>query len=136
MEPYRKIMAAGQADVVMTAHIFHAKLDPVYPATLSKPIIAGLLREELGYEGVVMSDDLQMGAIRRCYGFETAIRLALEAGVDILALANNLEYAPDLATRTIAAVKQLVQDGTLTETRIHQSYARILQLKNRLRISF
>ena len=133
LEPYRKILAAGQADVVMTAHIFNANLDPVYPATLSKPIVTGLLREELGYEGVVMSDDLQMGAIRRYYGFETAIRLALEAGVDILSLANNLEYAPDLATRAIAVVKQLVQDGTLTEKRIHQSYARILQLKNRLR---
>jgi beta-N-acetylhexosaminidase len=119
----------------MTAHIFNAN-SILYPATLSRPIITGLLRDELGYEGVVMSDDLQMGAIRRGYGFETAIRLALEAGVDILALANNLEYAPDLARRAIAVVKQLVQDGTLTETRIHQSYARILQLKNCLRISF
>ncbi len=136
LEPYRKIIAAGQADVVMTAHIFNANLDSVYPATLSRPIVTGLLREELGYDGVVMSDDLQMGAIRRYYGLETAIRLALEAGVDILALANNLEFAPDLAARAIAVVRQLMQDGAVTETRIHQSYARIQQLKNRLRIAF
>jgi beta-N-acetylhexosaminidase len=135
LEPYRKVIAAGQADVVMTAHIYNAKLDPVYPATLSRSIITGLLREELGYEGVVMSDDLRMGAIRRYYGFETAIRLAVEAGVDILALANNLEFAPDLAARAMAVVKRLVQDGAVTETRIQQSYARILQLKHRLRIS-
>jgi beta-N-acetylhexosaminidase len=120
----------------MTAHVFNANLDPVYPATLSRPIITGLLREELSYNGVVMSDDLQMGAIRKYYGFETAIRLALEAGVDILALANNLEFAPDLAARAIAIVKQLVQDGTVTEMRINQSYVRIQQLKNRLRTSF
>ena len=80
LEPYRKIMAAGQADVVMTAHIFNANLDPVYPATLSKPIITGLLREELGYDGVVMSDDLQMGAIRRYYGFETAHSIGPRSG--------------------------------------------------------
>jgi beta-N-acetylhexosaminidase len=59
--------------------------------------------------------------------------LALEAGVDILALANNLEFAPDLVVRAIAIVKQLVRDGAVTETRIHQSYERIRQLKNRLR---
>ena len=130
LEPYREIIAAGQADVVMTAHIFNANLDSVYPATLSKPIITGLLREELGYDGVVMSDDLQMGAIRRYYSLETTIQLALDAGVDILALANNLEFASDLAARAIAIVKQLVHDGAVTEARIHQSYARIQQLKN------
>ena len=133
LEPYRKIIAAGQADVVMTAHIFNANLDPVYPATLSRTIITKLLREELGYDGVVMSDDLQMGAIRRYYGLETTVRLAIDAGVDILALANNLEFAPDLAARAIAVVRQLVQDGTVTETRIYQSYERIRQLKNDLR---
>lgn len=132
LEPYRNLIAAGQADVVMTAHIFNANFDPVYPATLSKPIITGLLREELGYDGVVMSDDLQMGAIRRYYGLETTIRLAIDAGVDILALANNLEFASDLAARAIAIVKQLVQDGAVTEARIHQSYERIRKLKNRL----
>lgn len=132
LEPYRQIIAAGQAEVVMTAHTFNAKLDPVYPATLSKPIVTGLLRGELAYDGVVMSDDLQMGAIGRYYGFETAIRLAVEAGVDILALANNLDYAPDLAPRAMTIVKQLVQDGTVSEARIAQSYARLQQLKNRL----
>ena len=132
LEPYREIIATGQADVVMTAHTFNAKLDPVYPATLSKPIVTGLLRGELAYDGVVMSDDLQMGAIGRYYGFETALRLAVEAGVDILALANNLDYAPELAPRAIAVVKHLVQDGTVSEARIAQSYARIRQLKNRL----
>ena len=60
----------------MTAHIFNATLDPDYPATLSHATIEGVLRGELGYDGVVLTDDMQMGAIAQYYGFEQAIELA------------------------------------------------------------
>src|SRR5512136_791325 len=89
LEPFRNIIQAGMCDVVMTAHIFNEHLDPDYPATLSYPTISGILRERLGWDVVVITDDMGMGAITQYYGFETAIELAVKAGADILAYANN-----------------------------------------------
>ena len=132
LEPYANIIKAGEADVIMTAHVFNANLDSEYPATLSKPTITGILREELGYDGVVISDDMQMGAIADHYGFETAIQATIEAGVDIIAIANNSVYEEDIAARTIALIKQLVQDGKISEARINESYQRIQRLKSKL----
>lgn len=133
LEPYRNLINGNLADAVMTAHIFNSKLDPQYPATLSKKIITGILREQLHYDGVVITDDMQMGAIRQYYGFEQAVELALDAGVDMLAIANNLVYEPDAAARVIRIVKQMVTDGKITEQRIDQSYQRILRLKARIK---
>jgi beta-N-acetylhexosaminidase len=132
LEPYANIIQAGQADAIMTAHVFNANLDSEYPATLSRPTITGILREELGYGGVVISDDMQMGAIADHYGFETAIQKSIEAGVDIIAIANNSVYEEDIAARTVALIKQLVQDGRVDEARIHESYQRIQRLKSKL----
>jgi beta-N-acetylhexosaminidase len=131
LEPYANIIKAGEADAIMTAHVFNANLDRDYPATLSKPTITGLLREELGYGGVVISDDMQMGAIVNEYGFETAIQAALEAGIDIIAMANNSTYEEDIVARTATLIKRLVEDGKISETRIDESYQRIQPLKNR-----
>ncbi|MDY0212604.1 MAG: glycoside hydrolase family 3 protein [Desulfuromonadaceae bacterium] len=130
--PYQRIIAAGQADLVMTAHVFNAQLDPEYPATLSRSIIDGLLRQQLGYDGVVISDDMQMGAIVDYYGFETALGLAITAGVDILIFGNNLQYDEHIVPHTIATIKKLIHAGTLSEARIDQAYRHIMQLKSRL----
>ncbi len=130
--PFADLIAAGEADVVMTAHIFNATLDPARPATLSPTVIGGILRGELGYSGVVMSDDLQMRAITKYYGFDAAIEAAINAGVDILAFANNLDFDPDVAARAIATVKSLVLSGRLSAERIAESFRRIMQLKSRL----
>lgn len=132
LEPYARLIAAGQCDAVMTAHIFNANLDPSLPATLSERIITGLLRDELRFDGVIVSDDMQMKAISDHYGFETAIRLAMEAGVDILAIANNSVFEPDVAARAIAVIQRLVQEGRISAARIEQSYQRIMRLKARL----
>jgi beta-N-acetylhexosaminidase len=130
--PYERLIASGEVDAIMTAHVFNASLDPVYPATLSQATITGLLRGELGYDGVVISDDLQMGAITQEYGFETAVQKAVEAGVDILAFANNSVYEEDVAARAIAVIRGLVQGGTIGEERIAESYRRIRRLKQKL----
>ncbi|MDI6727017.1 MAG: glycoside hydrolase family 3 N-terminal domain-containing protein, partial [Smithellaceae bacterium] len=132
LAPYRQIIKAREADAIMTAHIFHAGLDQDWPATLSRKIIRGLLREELGYDGMVISDDLQMGAIIHHYGFETAIGKAVEAGVDILIFANNSLYEEDIASRAIAVIKGLVQSGAISERQIDESYRRITRLKSPL----
>jgi beta-N-acetylhexosaminidase len=133
LEPYRNIIQAGMCEVVMTAHIFNAHLDPDYPATLSKPTITGLLRDQLGWDGVVITDDMGMGAITQYYGFETAIELALAAGADILAYANNSAvFDPTIPARAFQVVKRLVENGVIKEARIDQSYRRIMRLKERL----
>jgi beta-N-acetylhexosaminidase len=132
LEPFRRIIAAGQADVVMTAHIFNATVDADYPATLSKKTIDGMLRGELGYQGVVVTDDMQMGAIREQYGFEQALELAVNAGADIVSIANNTIYEADVHERAFSAVAQAVQAGRIDPARIDEAYGRITALKRRL----
>jgi beta-N-acetylhexosaminidase len=133
LEPFGNIIAAGQADVVMTAHIYNANLDPNYPATLSHSTITGLLREQLGWDGVVVTDDMGMGAITQYYGFDSAIALTIGAGADILAYANNSSvFDPTIPARAFAVIKGLVEQGVITESRIDESYQRITQLKERL----
>jgi len=132
--PFGNIIAAGKADVVMTAHIFNANLDPDYPATLSYSTITGILRQQLGWDGVVITDDMGMGAITQYYGFEQALQLSIEAGADILAYAINSAagFDPTIPARAFVEIKRLVQQGIIPESRIEQSYQRIMQLKARL----
>lgn len=132
LTPYRQLIQSGLCDVIMTAHIFNAKLDDTYPATLSRRIVTGILREQLGYNGVIMSDDLQMRAISQLYDFETAVQLAVAAGVDIIAISNNLSYADNWAERTVATVLDLVTRGQVSAERIDQSYRRVMNAKQRL----
>ncbi len=132
LEPYTSIIKAEQADAIMTAHVFNATLDPQYPATLSEPAITGLLRKSLGYDGVVVSDDIQMEAIRQHYGHETAVAAAIEAGVDIILIGNNTIYEEGIAGRTVGIIQQLVRDGKISETRIAEAYQRIQRLKSRI----
>ncbi len=130
--PYANLIHNGLADAIMTAHIYNAHLDAIYPATLSGPIITGILRHRLGYDGVVISDDMQMRAISRQFDFEDAVGLAVIAGVDILSISNNLAYADDWPERAIKAILSLVEEGKVSAERIDQSYQRIQRLKQRL----
>ena len=132
LEPYAAIIEAGLADAVMTAHIFNATLDADHPATLSHPTITTILREELGYDGVVITDDMQMGAIADHYGFESAVQMAIEAGVDILSFANNSVYEENVAAQAASQLVRLVQMGVIDEARIDASYRRVQRLKARL----
>lgn len=132
LEPFAALIRSGKCDMVMTGHLFNSRLDPLHPATLSRKTINGLLRGALGFDGVVVTDDLQMGAISRHYGMEQAIELAVNAGVDILLFGNNLEYDPDMARRAHAILKKLVREERVSRERISQSYERIMRLKARL----
>ena len=134
LEPYQALIVAGYHDPIMTAHVFNGKLDPLYPATLSKAILDGVLRGKLGFKGVIVSDDMQMKAIADHYGLETAIRLAIEAGVDILLFGNNTSYDAEIASKATAIIRSLLQKKIITEARIDRSYRRIMELKQRYHI--
>lgn len=127
--PFRDIIAAGSTDAVLVAHVFDATLDPDYPASLSQSVITGMLRGELGFEGVVISDDLQMGAIRQVYGFDTAVERAILAGTDVLTIANQQLYQPDVVSRTIDVIADAVSAGRIPASRIDESWTRIRRLK-------
>ena len=129
LEPYAELIAAGLADAVMTAHVFNRHLDSDFPATLSEATISGILRGELGYDGVVLTDDIQMGAIANHYGFEVALERAIGAGADIVILANNTLYEEDSVPRAAACIRRLVEAGKVAEERIDESCARIARLK-------
>jgi beta-N-acetylhexosaminidase len=122
LPPFKAAIAAG-IDSIMTAHIQVRSLDPSgEPATLSKPIMTGLLRNELGYDGVVVTDSLAMAGVRKMHPDEEIPVLAIEAGVDQMLM------PPDL-NLTINAVLTAVRSGRLSEQRIDQSVLRILKQK-------
>lgn len=110
---------------VMVAHILMTAIDQEHPASLSQAVVTGLLREQLGFDGVVFTDDLTMGAITENYGLDEAAVLALEAGCDVLLVCHN---EGDLALAR-QAVLDAVASGRLTEERIDRSVYRILSLK-------
>jgi len=133
LEPYETLFARKLPDMVMTAHIYNREIDETYPSTLSTNTIDGLLRDDLGYDGVVITDDMMMKAIADHYGLETAIKQAVLAGVDILLFANNTySYDPDIAKKTFTTLKALVENGDISPERIDRSYQRIMTLKNKL----
>lgn len=127
--PYKRLFAEKDIRAVMTAHIYNANIDSVWPATLSKKTINGLLRDSLGFNGVVFSDDMQMDAIRKEYGLETAIQQAINAGVDVLIFGNNLHYEPDIAERAVRIIQKLIREEKIEKETIERSLARIDSLK-------
>ncbi len=129
LEPFATLIGDGRADAVLTAHVFNSRLDADHPATLSRATVTGILREQLGWDGAVLSDDMQMGAIRDAYGYEEAVALAIEAGIDLLVVANQIVYEADVAARTIDVVEGLVRSGRISESRIDESWRRISALK-------
>jgi beta-N-acetylhexosaminidase len=134
LNPFRTIIKVGKCDMVMTAHVFNGTLDPKWPATLSYNILTEILRHGLHYDGVIISDDMQMKAISSFYGLETAIKMALLAGIDILVFPNNSTFQEDIAARTITIIKNYVSRGIISENRINESYRRIMKLKERIKI--
>jgi beta-N-acetylhexosaminidase len=131
LEPYK--LLKNKADTVMVAHVFNKNLDSKYPATLSAKTVNGLLRKELGYRGVVITDDLQMGAISKKYGLKTTLQLAINAGDDILLFGNQLDPRKVVTTKKLVdSIVSLVKDGKVSKRSIENSYNRIQRLKKKL----
>lgn len=134
LKPYEVLIDSGYVDAVMTSHIVNKRLDKEgHPGTLSDDVITGILRQRLGFDGVVFTDDMQMHAITKHYGLEDAIRLAIEAGVDIMTFSNNITGSDERTVdRVHSIIRDLVRKGVIPERRIDESFDRIMKLKRRL----
>ncbi len=134
LEPFRRLIKKGKADVVMTAHIINGNIDPDYPATLSRKTIDGVLRKQLGYDGVVVSDDMYMEGIIKKYDIENALVLAINAGCDLLCVGNNINtgFEPDRPFRLVELIVKNVKNGRIPWGRLVQSHRRIEKLYKKL----
>jgi beta-N-acetylhexosaminidase len=131
LEPYTALIASGVVDAIMSGNILNRTLDPGAPASLSPATIDGLLRGQLGWSGVVVTDDLGAVAITSRFSQTEAVARAIEAGNDILLFANQATYVPDLASRLVTTIEGLVASGRITEARIETSIARLDALPTR-----
>ncbi len=134
LEPYRILAAEGRLDAVLAARITHPMLDPDYPACLSRKIVQGVLRDKLGFDGVVISDALEMLAIWDVYGFERGIILAVNAGVDMLLFCNEsglVPYSDERGPDAVEVIVSAVARGEIPEERVNEACRRILALKSR-----
>jgi beta-N-acetylhexosaminidase len=126
--PFKAAIDAG-LPVIMTAHILYPAIDEKYPATLSKKILNDILRKELGFQGVIMSDGLEMGALSRHYPLKETLKTAIEAGVDLILLYTRYDLK-----EMIALVEDLVIEGALSERQIDTGVERVLRLKKTYRL--
>lgn len=132
LEPYQKLINANDVQMIMTAHVFNSQLDKKYPATLSHNVNTKLLREMMGYDGVVISDDLQMKAITKHYNLKQTVTLAINSGVDMLLFGNQL--ASIYIDKLVDVIYEQVKNGSIDLQRIKESNKRIelLHLKPKI----
>ena len=134
--PYKKLIQDNKTDIIMTAHVMNTNIDPDNPATLSSIFLKDILRDKLNYDGLIVSDDMQMGAIVENFGFEEAIIKAINAGCDLLIFSNNSPvYDEDIAQKAVEVIKKAIKDGKIKEETIRNSYNRIKQLKDSFEIN-
>jgi len=128
--PYKRLIAAGKCDAIMSAHVFNKNLDATYPATLSYNTMTKLLRQEMKYSGVIMTDDMSMGAITEKWTTDEAVELAINAGVDMFIFSR---ADPVTLRKTIATIAKLVEAGKIPQSRIDESYTRITKLAAKMK---
>jgi beta-N-acetylhexosaminidase len=131
--PFRDLIGENFAQMIMVGHLIHPRFsDGNLPASLSKRAIGGVLRDELGFRGLVVTDDLDMGAIRERYAVEDAAVLAIAAGADLIIVANTRMPDAQLPERIISAVIRAVADSRISAANIEESYRRIRAAKQSL----
>ena len=135
LEPYRRLARDGLLDMVMVGHLYHPRFSDGerLPASLSARAIAALRADgSIGFKGVVVSDDLEMGAVRESYSLADRVIMAVNAGTDLLVFSNVTSRDPELGVTIHAIIAEAVRDGRIPRARIEEAYGRILLLKRRL----
>jgi beta-N-acetylhexosaminidase len=121
------LIKLGDTQMLMTAHVLVPALDPDFPATVS-PIVISDLRERIGYDGVIITDDLAMQAISDRWSYAESAVMALAAGVDMVMLAAE----PENASSTVQAVIEAIERGELSRARVFEAYSRVMRVKTEL----
>ncbi len=130
--PYKRLIKSGYKDFIMSGHLFNAKLDSDYPASLSHKVLTGLLRDSLGFDGLIITDGMFMGAISNNYSFDKAVELAINAGNDILLYTSNNLNGKSLVDSVVNIVMNKISEGKISEQRIDESYNKIMMKKSLL----
>jgi beta-N-acetylhexosaminidase len=132
--PFLQLLSQSEhCDMVMVAHVVNRNLDPSgLPATLSYNMISGLLRHDLHFDGVVITDDMQMKAISDYYGLSSALTLAINAGADLFIFGNQLDPKVKTPKKLIDIIEKQVSSGEISEERVTEAYQRIMKLKHAL----
>jgi beta-N-acetylhexosaminidase len=134
LAPYRTLITAGFVDMVMVGHVIEPEFSDGgnTPASLSVRAIEGQLRGRLRFGGLVVTDDLDMGAIRNRYSVEDAAVMAIRAGADLVIVANHKQPDPKIADDIIAAISKAVADGKIRRDQIEQAYRLLVSQKLRI----
>src|SRR5690606_18865446 len=127
--PFKDAINNG-ADVVMVAHILMTQIDTEYPASMSNVIITDILRGDLGFDGVVITDDMTMRAIEKNYSIGYAALESIKAGADIILVGHNYENA----ITVFNSIKTGIDTGAISIDRIDESVYRILKLKQKYKL--
>ncbi|WP_424982937.1 glycoside hydrolase family 3 protein [Maritalea sp. S77] len=135
--PFKKLISQNLAPMVMVGHLYHKSFADAanndYPASLSSVAINGVLRQGLGFNGVVVSDDMEMGAITEHYGFKEAVLAAVRAGNDLLLFSNTREPSLELPDKIINLLVSEAERDPAFAAMIERSYGRIVGLKAQLK---
>ncbi|MFI3318857.1 MAG: glycoside hydrolase family 3 N-terminal domain-containing protein [Rikenellaceae bacterium] len=133
LAPFKYLIERDLCDMIMVSHLFNESIDKEYPATLSKATIDGLLREKMGWRGVVITDDMQMRAITDHYGFDEAIVLAINAGVDLFIIGGNIiRDSISVPERFVSVIVEAIESGKITIEQLDKAVERIESLRERL----
>ncbi|MFH1240784.1 MAG: beta-N-acetylhexosaminidase [Pseudomonadota bacterium] len=126
LPPFRSAIAEG-VSAIMTSHAIYPAMDPGLPGTLSRKVLKTLLRDELGFKGLIITDDLEMGAISRAWGVANGASLSFEAGGDILLICKDQGFVLE----AIESIKGRLLKGEVPFQRLHRSIERIMDAKSR-----
>ena len=128
--PFQRL--AARAHLVMGGHLFHPRFsDGELPITFSTRALQSELRDQLGFSGAIITDDLDMGAIRKTYSLEDAVVRSLQAGNDLILMSNSLAYDPDLPDKTVDWVLRAIKEHRLGMARLRDAYQRVVRRKQR-----
>ena len=133
LEPYQILLPKYPQVGVMVAHVFNRNIDPQWPLSLSYKNVTKNLKENLHFNGIVFSDDLQMGALTKQHSWHDIVVGAINAGNDVLVIGNNLTYDPNIARKTLDIILKAIKNGEISPTRIDDAYHKIIKTKSSLR---
>lgn len=132
LKPYELLQAKSLLPSVMVAHIYNSAFDSNFPASLSHIWIEEILRKEIGFSGLAFSDDLQMKAISDNFTFEESIEFAINAGIDVLVFANQLDFDDNLHNKILQTILKLIKSNKISIQRVEESFLRIKSIKHKM----